>query len=46
MRRSGLADIKAGDKFKCSVCGNVVVIIKAGGGTLMCCSKSMEKISK
>ena len=41
-----MADIKVGDKFRCSVCGNVVVLTKAGGGTLMCCSKSMEMISK
>ena len=41
-----MADIKVGDKFRCSVCGNVVVLTKAGGGTLMCCSKSMERITK
>lgn len=41
-----MAELKVGDKFKCSVCGNVVVLTKVGGGTLMCCSKSMEKIGK
>jgi superoxide reductase len=34
---------KNGDKFKCSVCGNVVVLVKVGGGQLVCCGKPMEK---
>ena len=35
---------KAGEKYKCSVCGNEVIVTKAGGGTLVCCGKPMEKI--
>jgi superoxide reductase len=28
--------------YKCSVCGNIVEVINAGGGTLVCCGKNME----
>jgi len=27
--------------FKCSVCGNVVEVLYAGGGTLVCCGQEM-----
>jgi desulfoferrodoxin-like iron-binding protein len=30
--------------YRCNVCGNVVSVIKVGGGTLVCCGKDMEKI--
>ncbi|MCE5284273.1 MAG: desulfoferrodoxin [Pelosinus sp.] len=30
--------------FRCSVCGNIVGQIKNGGGQLVCCGKSMEKL--
>jgi len=30
------------DIYQCSVCGNVALIVHAGGGTLVCCGKSME----
>jgi desulfoferrodoxin-like iron-binding protein len=43
-RRNKMADKKAGDKFVCSVCGNVVVLTKVGGGVLVCCGKPMNKI--
>jgi desulfoferrodoxin-like iron-binding protein len=33
---------EVGEKYRCNVCGNVVEIINAGGGTLMCCSKEMQ----
>ena len=33
-----------GEKYKCSVCGNEVVVSKVGGGTLVCCKKDMQKI--
>jgi superoxide reductase len=39
-----MANSKAGDKFSCSVCGNVVILAKAGGGQLVCCGKPMVKI--
>jgi desulfoferrodoxin-like iron-binding protein len=35
---------KEGEKYRCNVCGNEVVVTKAGGGELVCCGKSMEKI--
>jgi desulfoferrodoxin-like iron-binding protein len=35
---------KVGEEFKCSVCGNEVVVTKVGGGELVCCGKPMEKI--
>ena len=35
---------KVGEKYRCSVCGNEVTVTKAGGGTLVCCGKDMEKI--
>ena len=33
-----------GEKYRCSVCGNEVEVMKAGGGELVCCNKPMEKI--
>lgn len=28
--------------FKCSLCGNIVEVLHAGGGTLVCCGKPMD----
>lgn len=28
--------------YKCSICGNIVEVLFAGGGTLVCCGKPME----
>ena len=28
--------------FKCGVCGNIVEVLHAGGGELVCCGKPME----
>lgn len=28
--------------YKCTVCGNVIKVLVAGGGELICCSKPME----
>ena len=37
--------VKAVDeKYRCKVCGNEVVVTKAGGGILVCCGQDMEKI--
>jgi len=33
---------KAGEIYKCSVCGNVVKVITTGGGELICCGKPMD----
>ena len=35
---------KVGEKYKCNVCGNEVVVTEVGGGTLVCCGQDMEKI--
>ncbi|MHB1391008.1 MAG: desulfoferrodoxin FeS4 iron-binding domain-containing protein [Thermoleophilia bacterium] len=32
-----------GEKYRCNICGNVVEVITAGGGTLVCCGEDMEK---
>lgn len=32
-----------GDKYKCNICGNVVEVVNAGGGTLVCCERPMQK---
>ena len=32
---------KVGQKFKCEICGNVVEVIEAGGGELVCCGQPM-----
>ena len=34
---------KAGETYRCEICGNEVTVTKAGGGTLVCCGKSMVK---
>ena len=28
--------------YTCSICGNVVEVLTAGGGTLVCCGQDME----
>jgi len=35
---------KLGEKNKCNICGNEVVVTRVGGGELVCCGKPMEKI--
>ncbi len=32
--------------YKCSVCGNIVEVIGAGAGRLVCCGKSMELLAE
>jgi superoxide reductase len=32
--------------YKCSVCGNEVEVIYAGGGTLVCCQKNMDLLTE
>jgi desulfoferrodoxin-like iron-binding protein len=39
-----MAAEKAGEKYRCDVCGNEVVVTKAGGGTLVCCGQDMKQI--
>lgn len=35
---------KIGDVYKCSLCGNIVEVVHAGGGTLVCCGKEMDVV--
>ena len=35
---------ETGEKYKCNICGNEVIVTKVGGGTLVCCGQDMEKI--
>ena len=30
--------------YKCAVCGNIVEVLTAGGGQLVCCGKPMENL--
>lgn len=34
-----------GEKYQCNICGNVVEVIEAGGGALVCCGQEMEKVN-
>jgi superoxide reductase len=31
-----------GEVYKCNVCGNIVEVLHAGGGTLVCCGQNMN----
>ncbi|AGG07096.1 desulforedoxin [Dehalococcoides mccartyi] len=33
-----------GETYKCDICGNIVRVIKVGGGTLVCCGQDMKQI--
>ncbi|MBS3810230.1 MAG: desulfoferrodoxin FeS4 iron-binding domain-containing protein [Halanaerobiales bacterium] len=33
---------KKGEVYKCQICGNVVKVIEAGGGELICCGEPMD----
>lgn len=37
---------KEGEKYRCNVCGNEVVVTKVGGGELDCCNEPMEFIGE
>jgi len=32
---------KINETYVCEVCGNIVKVVKAGAGTLVCCGKNM-----
>ncbi len=32
------------DFYRCEKCGNIVALVKVGGGTLTCCGQSMTKL--
>ncbi|HOX29759.1 MAG TPA: desulfoferrodoxin [Candidatus Paceibacterota bacterium] len=31
--------------YKCSICGNIVEVLHAGGGTLVCCGQPMDSMA-
>lgn len=35
-----------GEKYRCLVCGNEVVVTHSGAGTLVCCGRPMELITE
>ena len=35
---------QVGEKYRCNVCGNEVVVTEVGGGTLVCCGQDMERM--
>ena len=35
---------ETGQKFYCEICGNEVIVTKAGGGELICCGEPMNLI--
>ena len=37
---------RIGEIYQCEYCGNVVKVIQAGSGTLMCCGVEMNKVDK
>lgn len=37
---------KLGEKYRCNICGNEVVVTKVGGGELVCCGEAMQLLKK
>lgn len=37
---------KVNQIYRCNICGNVVKVIKAGAGELVCCGQPMELTKK
>jgi len=37
---------KEGEVYNCSLCGNKVKVVEAGGGTLVCCDEDMELVEE
>jgi desulfoferrodoxin-like iron-binding protein len=35
-----------GEKYRCEICGNEVVVEKVGGGTLVCCGEEMSLVNE
>jgi desulfoferrodoxin-like iron-binding protein len=35
-----------GERYRCEICGNEVVVEEVGGGTLVCCDQEMTLIDK
>ncbi len=37
---------KVGEKYRCNVCGNEVVVTEVGSGTLVCCRQDMKRVKE
>ncbi len=37
---------KLSEIYKCAVCGNIVEVVHASGGTLVCCGQPMNKVEE
>jgi superoxide reductase len=37
---------KLKEVYKCALCGNIVEVIHAGGGELVCCGQPMELLAE
>ena len=37
---------KEGEIYKCEICGNVVSVVKSGGGVLVCCGQDMNLVNE
>ena len=37
---------KAGEVYRCDICGNVVVVKEVGGGELVCCGEPMQLVGE
>jgi len=37
---------KAGEVYKCGICGNIIEVLFVGGGELICCGKLMEILAE
>ncbi|EGB14963.1 desulfoferrodoxin [Pseudodesulfovibrio mercurii] len=38
--------IKLGEVYKCNICGNIVMAIHEGGGSLVCCGEEMVQMTE
>ncbi len=44
-RTSSMVNVqKAGEMYRCNVCGNVVIVREAGGGELVCHGEPMQRV--
>jgi desulfoferrodoxin-like iron-binding protein len=42
VRRLKMVQVKeVGEIYKCEICGNIVEVLEAGGGELICCGQPM-----
>lgn len=37
---------KLNQTYRCEVCGNIVKVLKAGVGTLVCCGQDMKEVDE